>query len=41
MKQVYLNKVGIAIPDTLNKNNYTYLTKKFMYNKSYSAVVYE
>ena len=36
-----LNKVGIAIPDTLYKNNYTYATKKFMYNKSYSAVVYE
>ena len=35
-----LNKVGIAIPDTLYKNNYTYATNKFMYN-SYSAVVYE
>ena len=42
-KQVHLNlnKVGIAILDTLYKNNYAYATKKFMYSKSYSAVVYE
>ena len=39
--QLNLNKVDIAILDTLYQNNYAYATKKFMYSKSYSAVVYE